>query len=559
MKWKFRDRHFGIDDYTDITKLSAALLSVKNIAPSEVSGFMNPALGSMPSPFLFRDMEKAVDRIDRAIHNNENVLIHGDYDVDGVTSLSLLYRNLRKMGMKSVIPYIPNRFDEGYGLSMQAIEKAIASNVSLIITVDCGISGFTEIEAAKSNGIDVIVTDHHEIPARLPPAYAILDPELGEYPSKELAGVGVAFKLLQALYEKRRLDNKSLLWDLDLVALGTISDVVPLVGENRIIVRNGLLLLRDSQKAGIRALKQIAGVNGSVNTYHVGFILAPRLNAAGRIQDAHRAFDLLITKDGKKAREYAVSLNNLNLWRQKIERDITEQANNMAKGFSDDELIYVMFDKTWHEGVIGIVASRIAGRFYRPAILLTEKGDGVIKGSARSIPGFSIYEAIESQSHLLLSFGGHKYAAGLSLMKKNLQAFRKGINEYATKKLSGALPEPEVFVDVDATGFEITERFFEEFEKFRPFGNGNPSPVFLFRGALVKGMPRNIGARGVKLNIDFGYRIFSALYFPDDPSGISLLKHNRKIDVLFNLKIDKYLERYVLQIIDFKVVAPSKV
>ncbi len=547
MRWKLKKPVFPIEKYA-FSPFVSLLLSVRGVEPEKAGMYLYPGLGSLYAPFEFRDMEKAVDRLILALRRNERILIHGDFDVDGVTSLALMYRVLKRLGFE-VFAYVPNRFDEGYGVSRQGIEKAAKAGATLIITVDCGITAYDEIEYANSLKIDVIITDHHEPKESLPSACAIINPRLGDYPYDNLAGVGVAFKLLEGLYEKLKKDKTELYWDLDLVALGTISDLVPLIDENRIFVKAGISILNKTKKAGLKALKNVAGISGEIDTYHVSFILAPRLNAAGRMEDAMKAFRLLVTTQGVTARQHAVELNNLNLKRQRIEKDMVEGALEMAKA-KGDRLIYVLYDPGWHEGVVGIVASRVVDRFYRPAILLTRKDD-VLKGSARSIAGFNIFEAISSQSKYLESFGGHKYAAGLSLKPENLEKFEAGINAYAKSVLSEDDLEKEIEIDLDISDVYDREELIQSFDLFQPFGMGNSKPKFLFRRAKLIGDVNRLKENFYKFRIDINGDIHTAVY-AGNSDVISNITSSRKSDVVFTLREDRFLSKKIIEIIDAK-------
>ncbi len=547
MRWKLKKPVFPIEKYT-FSPIVSLLLSVRGVEPEKAGMYLYPGLGSLYSPFKFKDMEKAIDRLILALRRNERILIHGDFDVDGVTSLALMYRVLKRLGFE-VFAYVPNRFDEGYGVSRQGIEKAAKAGATLIITVDCGITAYEEIEYANSLKIDVIITDHHEPKESLPSSYAIINPKLGDYPYDNLAGVGVAFKLLEGLYEKLKRDKTELYWDLDLVALGTISDLVPLIDENRIFAKAGISILNKTKKAGLKALKNVAGISGAIDTYHVSFILAPRLNAAGRMEDAMKAFKLLVTTQGVTARQHAVELNNLNLKRQRIEKDMVEEAINMAKA-KGDRLIYVLYDPGWHEGVVGIVASRVVDRFYRPAILLTRKDD-VLKGSARSIAGFNIFEAISSQGEYLETFGGHKYAAGLSLKPENLEKFEEGINAYAKSVLSEDDLEKEIEIDLDISDVYNREELIQSFDLFQPFGMGNSKPKFLFRRAKLIGAVNRLKENFYKFRIDINGDIQTAVY-AGNSDVISNITSSRKSDVVFTLREDRFLSKKIIEIIDAK-------
>lgn len=484
MRWIRRKHIYDLNLY-GLPLPIAQVLSARGISPEESPAFLEPRLEDLNDPFLMRDMDKAVERIITAMKESQKIMVHGDYDVDGVTSLSLLYRNLTSIGL-NVIPYIPDRFTEGYGLSSQGIEKAKEEGISLIITVDCGITALEEIEMARKYGIDVIVTDHHEPRETLPEATAIINPKVDDYPFKDLAGVGVAFKLLEALYRKLSLNLNHLYWDLDLVALGTVADIVPLVKENRVFVHFGLKILEKSKKAGIKSLKSVTGLNGKVEPWHISFILAPRLNAAGRLNHAIEAFKLLSTRDGLEALQLARELDRTNKERQGIERKILSEAEKMVRRMDlDKDWVIVLGSEDWHEGVIGIVASKLVEQYNRPTILLSFTG-GIGKGSGRSIQNFNLFNALLDLEKYLLSFGGHKMAAGLRLEKENLQDFRRALNKLAKERLKKEYFEPELYIDGEIRLSDINQDILSVYRKLSPFGMGNPQPVFVAKNVTVK-------------------------------------------------------------------------
>ncbi|MCD6131949.1 MAG: single-stranded-DNA-specific exonuclease RecJ [Candidatus Hydrothermae bacterium] len=484
MRWIRRKHIYDLNLY-GLPLPIAQVLSARGISPEESPAFLEPRLEDLNDPFLMRDMDKAVERIITAMKESQKIMVHGDYDVDGVTSLSLLYRNLTSIGL-NVIPYIPDRFTEGYGLSSQGIEKAKEEGISLIITVDCGITALEEIEMARKYGIDVIVTDHHEPRETLPEATAIINPKVDDYPFKDLAGVGVAFKLLEALYRKLSLNLNHLYWDLDLVALGTVADIVPLVKENRVFVHFGLKILEKSKKAGIKSLKSVTGLNGKVEPWHISFILAPRLNAAGRLNHAIEAFKLLSTRDGLEALQLARELDRTNKERQGIERKILSEAKKMVRRMDlDKDWVIVLGSEDWHEGVIGIVASKLVEQYNRPTILLSFTG-GIGKGSGRSIQNFNLFNALLDLEKYLLSFGGHKMAAGLRLEKENLQDFRRALNKLAKERLKKEYFEPELYIDGEIRLSDINQDILSVYRKLSPFGMGNPQPVFVVKNVTVK-------------------------------------------------------------------------
>ncbi|MFB0508889.1 MAG: single-stranded-DNA-specific exonuclease RecJ, partial [bacterium] len=389
---------------------------------SAIEEFLNPSLARLHNPRLLPDMEKAVERVIAAIKKKERILVYGDYDVDGTCGTALLVRVLNKIGA-NVSFYIPHRAKEGYGLSESGVIFAKENDFSLIITTDCGTTDFNEIEMAKNAGIDVIVCDHHEPKDTLPKALAIINPKRHDtnYPFRELAGVGVSFKLAWALLSATGNTKEDLIEHLDLVALGTIADIAPLLDENRALAKFGMLKIKDTNKVGLRALLKTAGLSGKMITpYEIGFMLGPRINASGRISEAGKAVELLITEDGKRAAAIAQELDLENQKRQKIEEEILIKASERVERMDlDKKRFLVLADENWHEGVVGIVASRIVERFYRPTILIALKEDKG-KGSGRSIPGFHLYQALKSCEDHLLGFGGHKYAAGLTISRENI-------------------------------------------------------------------------------------------------------------------------------------------
>ena len=442
-----------------------------------IKDFLYPSLKKIHDPFLMPDIRAAVDRLRSAIERDETVLVHGDYDADGITSTALLVSTLDKLGLKTCY-HIPNRITEGYGLSMKGIQKASACNAALIITADCGISSEAEVAAAASLGMDVIVTDHHVPPERLPSAAAVVDPHRLDsvYPFKHLAGVGVTFKLVQALVQDMGRDDINLEDLLDLVALGTIADSVPLVDENRIFVTYGLKRINDRlARTGIRALKGSAGVNGGSRAGSLSFSLIPRINAAGRLDDAGEVVELFLTEDEAKAETIALVLEEQNRNRQKIEADVLKAALEMIDPNSLEQAI-VLSSPDWHPGVVGIVASRLVEMFNRPVFLFSVK-DSVAKGSARSIAPFHLYRAISECSELLLGYGGHRQAAGLRLNPENLPAFRDRINKIVKDNLTPADMVPVLEIDAAVIFSDLNLNLVNELALLEPYGDSNRQPV----------------------------------------------------------------------------------
>ena len=478
-----------------ITPLAARLLAARDyVDPKSVQGFLKPLLGSLHDPFLMRDMDRAIERIARALTDREPIAIYGDYDVDGLTATALIVRFFDWLGVKTV-PYIPHRLNDGYGMSHKGIDHLAGQNIRLIVTVDNGINCNEEIAYAASRGIDVVVTDHHQPGEELPPAVAVVNPNRADcpYPFKELSGVGVAFKLAHALAKhlKKTADTtrpflRSL---MDLVALGTIADIVPLLNENRVLVSHGLLQLSSTDKIGLQAMIRKLGIGGKPITGEaVGFMIGPRLNAAGRTEDARYSLDLLLSVDAEESRSLAEFLDQLNQQRRRLEMEVYQEALGMIA--TDDTLlgepVLVVAGEGWHQGILGIVASRLVERFNRPAIVLGIE-NGQAKGSARSIGSLDLYQALHSCEMLLSNFGGHKMAAGLTLPSENIAGFRKVIGRVAADIAVAGELAPEITIDATAGIDELTFEALSQIDQMRPYGEGNPSPtVALLNCCLVE-------------------------------------------------------------------------
>ena len=465
--------------------------------------FLHPEDEPYCDPFLMMDMERAAHRILEAIHVGEQIVVYGDYDVDGMTSTTLLMKNIRALG-GMVSYYIPNRFTEGYGLNGAALRQIAAEGCGLLVTVDCGISS-ADVVAQMDGAMDIIITDHHLPGAALPPAYAVINPHRADcpYPFKELAGVGVAFKLVQALWqlEEERLYAD----DLDIVALGTVADLVPLVGENRKIVQAGLRRMTERPSSGIAALIRVSGCEGkAINTGIVGFQLAPRLNAAGRIETARRGVELLTAEDVHEADCIAAELNALNTERRDLEQDILTEAESMLGGFTPDVPAIVVAGEDWNAGVIGIVASRLVEKYYRPSIVLTRQGD-VYKGSCRSIAGLHMYDALAACRDTLIQFGGHAMAAGLTLECNRVEDFRCAFANYVNTHLNYEDFTPKISIEALVAPADWTIPMVEEIALLEPYGMGNPRPIFGVRDVRPR-TAAAIGADGKHLRMEVGTR-----------------------------------------------------
>ncbi|MFH0909433.1 MAG: single-stranded-DNA-specific exonuclease RecJ [bacterium] len=521
--------------------------------------FLNPRLSEVSDPFLLPGLDKAIARTWQAIERGESIVIYGDYDVDGITSTALMIRVLTRLGAK-VQPFLPHRMDEGYGLSMDGISRCIAElNPRLIITVDCGTGSVEPVKAAAEQGIDVIVTDHHTPAGDVAPAVAVVNPKLGpEAGLHVLAGVGVAFKFCHALLKRgrdgghRESSKLDLRVHMDLVALGTISDIVPLTGENRILARHGLNQLNATADLGLKKLIEVAGIKGAIDAYEVGFLLGPRLNAAGRLGDALQALELLLTSDEARAREIAVHLDATNRERQDIEKGIVREAMaEIDAWFKPDEHFGIVVGrKGWHPGVIGIVASRITARYYRPGIVIAiENGSG--RGSCRSIEGCDLVDRLRQCSDLLVKFGGHTMAAGLEIAEANLAAFKQRFNESVRDVLRGNELRPTQRVDAWLSLGDADQRLFDCMDRMRPFGNGNTTPVWGVRGVSILGKPRTVGQGHLKFTVGSGGAQREAIAFNFGERGVP----DGVTDVAFQLKKDSYQgrEKLVLNVHDLRV------
>jgi single-stranded-DNA-specific exonuclease len=486
----------ALADSLNISTVLAELLIQRDIKNFfEAKKYFRPNLDSIHDPYLMSDMEKAATRVIDAITNNEKIIVYGDYDVDGTCSASLMYQFLKELDA-NVSVYIPQRLTEGYGLSLAGIDYIKDQKVDLIITVDCGITAVEEIDYANSFSIDTIICDHHQPKEVLPKAYAILDPlKPGcEYPFKYLSGAGVAFKLARAI--AYRFGKKDMVFKyLDLVALAGAADIVPLIDENRILVRAGIDQINNNPRPGIKALIKAARMEpGNLSAGQIVFTIAPRINAVGRLGDANRAVELFNTDNYEEAERLAKILESENLERRKIDEVTFSHALELVKEIEDfdNELGIVLHHESWHPGVVGIVASRLVEKYYRPSIMLTTI-DGVAKGSARSIPGFNIYEAIEQCRDLVIQFGGHKAAAGLEIKVEQINEFRKRFNEILSNTINGDDIIPEIKIDSKLSLCEITPKFVRVLDQFAPFGPGNMRPIFLAEDVKVVANPRIVG------------------------------------------------------------------
>lgn len=540
-----------------LSELTARLLVSRGIhEPEAVELFLNPSLDKLRDPFLLKGMHAAVDRIREAVANREPICIYGDYDVDGITAISLLYRFFAWWGYP-VTYYIPDRLEEGYGISEAGVRRVRELGCGLMISVDCGITSVDRVLQARELGMDVIITDHHEPQAVIPDAVAVINPKQPEcpYPEKTLSGVGIALKLAQAL-EPRWLTDAVAPTLLQIAALGTVADIVPLTGENRIIVKNGIEALRHFPATGCLALMQAAGTDPQkVGTGQIGFQLAPRINAAGRIDAPQKGVELLVTEEAELAAALAEELSQLNEERQQLERRIFEEALAQASHQVAEGLprVLVIAGRGWHPGVIGIVASRMVERFYRPCILLNCEG-GTAKGSARSIEGFNLFEALCTAGDLMQKFGGHEMAAGMTLPEANIEALRRALNAYAQTALTEYDLIPRIHAECVLEARQLQFALLEELERLEPFGPGNPKPVFLYRGLTVD-QRRLLGKNQehVKLLAHDGSRVFEAIGFRwPDPARFA---PGQRVDLAFVVERNTFngVESLQLQLRDARI------
>ena len=525
----------------------ARLLCQRGLSDPELAArFLNPSLDQLHDPMALADMKIAVDRILAAIARKERIAIHGDYDVDGITSTVILKRCLELLGA-DVVHFIPERLKDGYGLQPAAIERLHADGVALIISVDCGIRGAEAAIRSRELGVDLIITDHHEPDDRLPPALAVINPKRHDcsYPDKYLAGVGVALKVVQALCARTGRENL-LPGFVKVAAIGTLADVVPLVGENRIIAKIGLeLLTKGPHKIGLRSLLDVCGLTGkTIDSYHIGFMLAPRVNAAGRMSTPDIATRLLLASDesmGDEARTLAMQLDAENVRRQDEEAEILAAAKKIVQTDPDigARSVLVVAGEGWHRGVIGIVASKLVDAFHRPAIVLSIDGD-VAHGSCRSISRFDMLGALERSSHLMIRFGGHKQAAGLTVEASRIRDLRMAVNDVADEILGPEDLMPRLRIDGDLSFRTITGAVAAGVTSLAPFGAGNPRPVFAARGVEIIDGPRKLKDRHLKMALKQDGRIFRAVAWRAAELHDYLAEHRASIDVAFSLERNEF-------------------
>jgi single-stranded-DNA-specific exonuclease len=541
-----------------IAPVLANLLVQRGVTtPEEAEGFFNPSLDDLHDPFLMKDMELAIERISRAVETKETVMIWGDYDVDGTSAVALMYSFLRRLGHENLMFYIPDRYTEGYGISVKGIDYAKAHGVGLVITLDCGIKAVEKVAYARELGIDFIVTDHHLAGGKLPKAVAVIDPKRPgcKYPFKELSGCGVGFKIAQAYCARHDIPFSEIERLLDLVVISIASDIVPVTGENRILAYYGLERLNSKPNKGLASIIKICGLGGAgepgghkITIDDIVFKIGPRINAAGRMRmgegdefsGGHAAVNLMVERDADAAGLFGAQIDEANSDRKTIDRTVTQEAHDLIE--NDPELknmkSTVIYNPRWMKGIVGIVASRLIETYYRPTVVMT-MSNGFATGSARSVPGFDLYGAVESCADLLENFGGHMYAAGLTMKPENVAEFTKRFNAYVEENISDEMLVPTVEIDSKLLFSEITPEFRRDLLRFQPFGPGNVAPVFVTYGVSNRGDAKLVGAEHEHLKMDLVQREKPNTSMPaiafGQPAHYEWVRSGRQVDVCYTI------------------------
>lgn len=543
-----------------ISPILCRLLQERGIkTAAEAKHFFRPQLSELHDPFLMNDMEKAVERLNRAMGRKERVMIYGDYDVDGTTAVSLVYKFLQQF-YSNIDYYIPDRYEEGYGVSEKGIDYAYETGVKLIIVLDCGIKAVGEIAYAKEKGIDFIICDHHVPDDVLLPAAAILNPKRFDstYPYEHLSGCGVGFKFMQAFAMNNGIDFHQLVPLLDLVAVSIASDIVPIMGENRVLAYHGLRQLNSNPSIGLKAIIDVCGLaDREITMSDIVFKIGPRINASGRIQNGKEAVDLLIEKDFASALRQSNQINRYNEARKDLDKSMTEEANRIVDGLADlsERRSIVIFNEAWHKGVIGIVASRLTEIYYRPAVVLTRTGD-MATGSARSVSGFDVYKAIEYCRDLLENFGGHTYAAGLSMKVENVPEFSRRFEEYVTGHILPEQTNATIDIDAQIDFRDITPKFFFDLKKFNPFGPDNHKPVFATFNVYDYGTSKVVGRGQEHIKLEFvdnkSNNVMNGIAFGQS-SQVRYIKSKQSFNICYTIEENTHKRGEVqLQIEDIK-------
>lgn len=575
-EWQIKEqapKEFG-EKFPEFSAVTRNLLWQRGLkTQKEIDEFFNPDYSQdLHDPLLLKDADKAVERIFSALEKGEKLMVYGDYDSDGVNGAVIMYNALEAIGFdkKNLGVYLPDREKEGYGLNVEAVKQFAKENYNLIVTIDCGTTSFDPIDLANKNKIDVVVLDHHRVIDHTPRAYAFVNPhqEDDEYPFKDLCGAAVAFKIVCALYEKANIEKGQEKWLLDSVALATVTDVMPLLGENRTLVKYGLLVLAQTERVGLKALMEVAGVKPvfnkdslttNLNPWTLGFMLGPRINAAGRMDHANTAFALLNAESYEEALDLARAIDERNRERQRLVESIVKQVEERIHGLASP--IIFEGDKDWPIGVVGIVAGRVAERYYRPAFIYQIKEDGNAAGSVRTIPGFHVVHSFESVADLLVNFGGHPQAGGFTVPQEKLEEMKKRVEEFANANLKEEDFVRKVEYCAQAHPADITWQVYEELERFEPFGEANKEPLFLLRDAKIvsfekvgKDNGNGNGKKHLRLLIDISGTKRKAMGFSMGERADEL-SAGGSIDILFNFAIDEWNgnRELMLRIVDFKI------
>lgn len=543
----------------------ANLMIQRNITTSkEAQTFFHPSLDYLHDPFLMKDMNIAVDRLSTAIKRNEKILVYGDYDVDGTTAVALVYSFLREQ-YSNVDYYIPDRYSEGYGVSFQGLDYASSNKCKLVITLDCGIKAVEKIQYARSKGIDVIICDHHYPGENLPKAVAILDPKQPgcTYPYKELSGCGVGFKLIHAYSKIQGIPFSDIIHYLDLVAVSIASDIVPITGENRVMAYYGLKQLNDSPRTGLREIIREAEISRALTIEDVVFKIGPRINAAGRMETGSKAVELLVSDDTKIATEISREINNFNNERRSVDRLITNEAMRMISEDmrNTNSRTTVLYNPKWKKGVIGIVASRLIETYYRPTVILTES-NGFATGSARSVHGYDLYQAIEACGDLLESFGGHMFAAGLTLKKENIKPFIERFEQYVNSTITEDQMQPRIIIDTEISFQEVNEDYFRIINLFQPFGPENMPPLFVSYNVYDTGSGRMVGSNGEHLKLNLYQqkepsKILPAIAF-NQADRFEYIRSGKPFDICYSIEMNDFRGSKNLQLNIRDIKTPSK-
>lgn len=558
--WKIKEPA----DINDIKHLSAALsidMTIANLLVqrgiktfAEAKSFFRPKLTDLHDPFLMKNMDKAVARIKHAIQNNEKVLIYGDYDVDGTTSVALMFSFL-KSKLSNIDYYIPDRYMEGYGISRLSIEFAAENHFSLVIALDCGIKAVEKIEYAKSLGVDFIICDHHNPDEKVPQAVAVLDPKQSDcpYPFKELSGCGVGFKLIQAYCQNQGIPEEVAFELLDLVVVSIASDIVPLIGENRVLAYFGLQKLNTNPSTGLKTIIKYAKITGEIRINDIVFKIGPRLNASGRIEHGKKSVAILLAEDAQELEDLGIEINSYNEIRRTLDRDITQEALEIIEKspFYKGHKTTVIYNRDWHKGVVGIVASRLTEYYYRPTVVLTES-NGLATGSARSVGEFDLYEAIGACSDLLESYGGHMYAAGLSMKLENVAEFSRRFEQVVRDSITDEQLKQNIIIDAKIPLSDLTPKFLRLLKQFEPFGPHNMIPTFMTENVFDYGTSKIVGKNNEHLKLDIieasrSSAVYSGIAFSQSKK-MELIKNSFPFDICYSVTENEYREKTYMQL-----------